>query len=272
MNFEYHKPSYPLDIFVEYFFCFEGLTASHAAERFIPDGNVELLIDLRDGPQYVFDNETLAPIQTCRHVWTSGLRTKPITIPSGDDSSMMVVGFQKGMAHPFFPFPMNEISDSVVDSDLIWDREFLILREQLLATNDSSKRFALVEHHLLSMIQGIDEPNSCIGFALEALTNNPLDRSLSELSEKIGYSQKHFISMFRKSVGVTPKKFQRIMRFREVISLLDDPRNPEWTEIALKCGYFDQAHFINDFRTFSGFTPSEYLTRKTTDPNYIPVS
>jgi len=271
MNFEFYKPTAPLDAFVDCFFSFEGLTADHVVERFIPDGNVELLIDLKEGPQFVYDNDSFEEIQSCKHVWTSGLRTKPITIPAGDNSSMIVVSFRKGLAYPFFPFPMDEIRDSIVDADLIWNSAFSDLRESLLESKSAKARFSLVEHHLLGLLRGFGAANSCVSFAINQLTESPMATSLSELSNKIGYSQKHFISMFRKCVGVTPKAYQKIMRFRTVISEIQKEEEPQWSKIALNCGFYDQAHFINDFRRFSGSTPSEYAAVETEDPSYIPI-
>ncbi|HJS50835.1 MAG TPA: DUF6597 domain-containing transcriptional factor, partial [Pyrinomonadaceae bacterium] len=140
-----HFPKFPLSQFVELFIYFEGIVHAHTVDRFLPNGDTEILIDLHDGPQYIYDNENLKEIQACHHVWASGVRTEPITIPSGTNSSMMVITFKKGMAAPFFPFPMNEISDSVVDADLVWGSEFGLLREKLVETRDIVTRFRILE-------------------------------------------------------------------------------------------------------------------------------
>ena len=70
-----------------------------------PDGNTEIIFDFHDGPQYIYDNETLKEIQACHHVWASGVRTGYISIPSGKQAAMFVISFKKGMAYPFFPCP-----------------------------------------------------------------------------------------------------------------------------------------------------------------------
>jgi hypothetical protein len=91
-------PGFPLNQFVELFIYFEGIQHSHSVDRFLPNGDVEILVDFNDGPQYIYDNNSLKEIQACRHVWASGIRTEPITIPSGANAAMMVVAFKKGMA------------------------------------------------------------------------------------------------------------------------------------------------------------------------------
>ena len=96
-------PRFPLNQFVDYFFFYEGYNPSHSFDRFLPDGNVELIIDLHDTPKYIYDNDTLRQIQTCHNIWASGVRTEPISIDSGREAAMIVVYFKKGLAYPFFP-------------------------------------------------------------------------------------------------------------------------------------------------------------------------
>src|SRR5687768_7193297 len=81
MIFQAHIPAHPLDQFIEAFIYFERVEHRHTVDRFLPNGDTEILIDFHDAPQYIYDNNSLKEIQACRHVWASGLRTEPITIP-----------------------------------------------------------------------------------------------------------------------------------------------------------------------------------------------
>ena len=94
MIYQTHIPAFPLDKFIEIFIYYEGVKHAHNVDRFLPNGDTEILIDFHDTPQYIYDNETLKEIQACNHVWASGLRTEPITIPSGNNAAMMVIAFQ----------------------------------------------------------------------------------------------------------------------------------------------------------------------------------
>lgn len=271
MIFQAHVPIFPLDQFIELFVYFERAEHSHTVDRFLPNGDTELLIDFHDTPQFVYDNNTLKEIQACHHVWASGVRTEPITIPSGNGAAMMVVSFKKGMAYPFFPFPMNEISDSVVDAELVWGGEFSLLRERLLETKDVKLRFEIVEQFLLRKFRSRLNANACVAFAVSEMRERPDAWSISEMNRKIGYSQKHFAAIFAKHVGVTPKAYLKIMRFQKAVGEIESNPKIDWTKLALDCGFYDQSHFINDFRLFSGFTPEEYLSKKSEYLNYVPV-
>ena len=266
-----HFPKFPLSQFVELFIYFEGIVHAHTVDRFLPNGDTEILIDLHDGPQYIYDNENLKEIQACHHVWASGVRTEPITIPSGTNSSMMVITFKKGMAAPFFPFPMNEISDSVVDADLVWGNGFVSLREKLVETRDIVTRFRILEDFLITKFAAKMTLNSCVEFAVREMSERPDEVSIARMNNKIGYSQKHFTEMFRKQVGVNPKAYLKIMRFQKAVRTIDAEYNIDWGTVALECGFYDQAHFINDFKHCSGFTPEQYAKIQTKYQNYIPV-
>jgi AraC-like DNA-binding protein len=274
MIFQSYRPNYPLDRFIDSLFYFEGFSPAHALDRFLPDGNTEIIFDLTENTQYIYDNETLVAIQACRHAWVSGVRTQPITIPSGKGSRMLIVAFKKGKAYPFYPLPINEITDTVVGAELIFGKNILNLREQLLVARSFDQMFLLVEKFLFQRAGDslcMDSSTNYIEYAVSQILRRPNLLSLQQLSDQIGYSQKHFIDLFRKKVGVSPKQYLKIMRFQKTIREIENQRTLHWSDLALESGYYDQAHFINDFKTFSGFTPGEYLKRKSPLLNYIPV-
>ena len=266
-----HFPSFPLSQFVELFIYFDGVQHAHSIDRFLPNGDVEILIDFHDSPQYIYDNDSLKEIQACHHVWASGVRTEPITIPSGTNAAMMVILFKKGMGAPFFPFPMNEIRDSVVDADLIWGADFGDIRDRMLETKDVQARFRIMENFLVSKFEAKMNVNACVEFAIREMAERPDALSIARMNSKIGYSQKHFTEMFRRSVGVNPKAYLKIMRFQKAVRTIDASGDIDWGQVAFECGFYDQAHFINDFKHFSGFTPEQFAKIHTNYQNYIPV-
>jgi AraC-like DNA-binding protein len=243
-------------------------------DRFLPDGNTEIVFDLSDGTQYIYDNESLAAIQTCRRVWVSGVRTQPITIPSGRGSRMLVVAFKKGKAHPFYPLPMSEITNRVLGAELVFGNDVLDLREQLLAAPSIDRMFVLVESFLLHRAGDSLSPDNrseCVDYVLSSIVSKPNGLGFQQLSDQIGYSQKHFINLFKKRVGIPPGQYMKIMRFQKAVLQIENANDFHWSDIALQNGFYDQSHFINEFRNFSGFTPGEYIARKTNLLNYVPV-
>lgn len=271
MIFELHIPPYPLNQFIESFIYYRDYNPVHSVDRFLPDGNVNIVIDLTDYPKYIYDNETLKEIQTCRNIWFSGMRNTYITIPSGKDSEMFIINFHKGKSYPFVQLPLHELTDSVVDGDLVLTREIMDMREMLLESDSISGKFQVAESFLTKKFRNRLIINPFIDFAVNKILQSPDQTSIEHISCKVGYSQKHLIKLFKDNVGMTPKGFLKVIRFQKAIQEIDISKRINWTSLALESGYYDQAHFINDFKLFSGFTPQEYIQRQSDYLNYIPV-
>lgn len=268
---KFHIPSFPLNQFIDHFFYYTDFNPVHAVDRLLPDGNVQLIFDLTDNPKYIYDNETLKEIQSCRNVWFSGFRTKPITIPSGKDSELLIVQFKKGKAFPFLSEPMHNITNCVVDAELVIKAEVLNIREDLINAETPNKKFNVLENNLLNFYQNKLYESQFVDFAVSNILKSPANNTIKEIASIAGYSQKHIINLFKKHVGVTPKEFLKVIRFQTAIQQIEKHNQVIWSTIAYDCGFYDQSHFIADFKIFSGFTPTEYMQQRGENINYIPV-
>jgi AraC-like DNA-binding protein len=271
MIYEFYIPAFPLNLFIESFVYYRDFNPVHSLDRFLPDGNVNVVIDLTDYPKYIYDNNSLKEIQACRNVWFSGIRNHYITIPSGKDSEMFIINFHKGKAYPFVQMPMHELTDCVVDGDLVLTNEILNMREILLSQPAIPDKFRAAERFLMKQYGRKLEENPFVTFAINKILDNPNRLTIESISTKVGYSQKHLIDLFKEHVGVTPKTFLRITRFQRAILELETGNYTGMASAALDSGYFDQAHFIHDFKNFSGFTPRQYLLLKNSQLNYVPI-
>jgi AraC-like DNA-binding protein len=269
MIYQIHLPLPPLSEFIEHFFYYEGYAAAHSMEKFLPDGSMDLLIDLTDTPKKLFYNEEGTNYTSFRKSWMSGMKTEYILIDASV-SCMIGVHFKPGGAYPFFNLPMSELNDLTIETDVFWHREVDDLRESILQCKSIPGKFALLEKHFLQK-GGMLEPNIFIKFAIGELQRSPGVWSINRLARKTGYTQKHLIQLFKKYVGLSPKQFSRIMRFQKVIRELETNQSIEWTSLALDSGFYDQAHFIREFQAFSGINPSTYMVERGEYRDYLPV-
>jgi AraC-like DNA-binding protein len=187
---------------------------------------------------------------------------------------MLIVAFRQGKALPFYHLPLSELTDWVVDADLIFGNSFHDLREKLVNAPSIDLMFRLLEAYFIQKAGDLlnsNTPQKCIEFAVANISKKPDLTSYQKLDQVIGYSQKHFIDLFKKQVGLAPKQYHKIMRFQKAIVEIESQQSIHWSNIALESGFYDQAHFNNDFKTFSGFTPNEYIKKKSDLINYIPV-
>ena len=95
--------------------------------------------------------------------------------------------------------------------------------------------------------------------------------SVGECARSVGVSERRLSQVFREHVGIAPKMWCRISRFQVAVQALHDGVDVPWTELALRCGYYDQSHFANDFRAFSGINPTTYSDRRGPWQNHVPI-
>jgi AraC-like DNA-binding protein len=264
-------PAAPLSYFVEQLWLYENLETDHAKEKLLPDASMELIIDLGEGPKRLYDNRNLECFSGYNRCWVSGMQHQFIVLGVEQGSSMMGAHFRTGGAAPFFCFPLSELSRSVVELDLIWKREILALREQLLETPSPEEKFDLLEAYLIVKAQSRLEPDLTVSAALQTLRSWPV-LSLRELASRLGLSHKQMLARFDCRVGMTPKLTSRIFRFQKALVAANHVKTtPDWSDLAVDCGYYDQAHLIHEFRQLAGLTPSEYLRGRTDFPQYVAV-
>ena len=266
-----HIPTPPLSHFIEWLFFYEGYTPPHTKEKRLPDGAVELLINLREEPKLLFDNQDASRATAFKRSWISGQQEGFIVIDVAGETSMIGIRFKPGGAWPFFSFPMAELQNGVVELDLIWGRETHFLQEKLVAACTPAQKFQLLENFLLGLAKGQFNPNPYIDFAVQALRHPDENFSIRWLTQKTGISHKHLIRTFDKCIGIKPKMLARILKFQKVIHLLEQRQPVKWANLAYECGYFDQAHFIKEFQQFSGINPGSYFDVRGESINYIPL-
>lgn len=271
MLFHLHQPTFPLNLAVENIVFYEGYSPPHHKERLLPDGGIDLVIDLTQVPKNLYDNEDFDRFTPFKKAWISGFRRSFITIDAGQNSSMMVVRFRAGAANYLFKFPLTELTDLVVEMDSIWGDDFLHLREHLLEQPSPQAKIASLENWLLHRLHREAEPNPVVGYALNCIHQNPHLLTIADIQAKTGFSNKHFIHLFEKHVGTTPKTYLRTLKFQRVLTEIERTKRINWTDIAYGCGYYDQAHFIKEFRHFSGLNPTAYLAERGEYLNYLPV-
>jgi AraC-like DNA-binding protein len=264
-------PAAPLSYFVELLWFYEDLETDHSKEKLLPDASMELIIDLSDGPKKLYDNRDLGRYSLRNRCWVSGMQRQFIVLGVEQGSSMMGAHFQTGGAAPFFGFPLSELSGNVVELDLIWKREILALREQLLETPSPEGKFDVLEAYLIAKAQSRLEPDLTVSTALQTLRSWPM-LSLRELGLRLGMSHKQMLARFDCRVGMTPKVTSRIFRFQKALTAANAAMTtPDWSDLAVDCGYYDQAHLIHEFQQLAGLTPSEYLRGRTDFPLYVAV-
>jgi AraC-like DNA-binding protein len=143
------------------------------------------------------------------------------------------------------------------------------LRNQLLEAGAPEAKLRILEKTLLAQAAGSLTPHPALDYAPQEFRKLPNLRTISSVTDRIALSKRRFIQVFDERVGLTPKLFFRVQRFQGVLRLLTSGEHLEWADLAVDCGYFDQAHFIHDFTSFCGLNPSAYVNHRTEHLNHV---
>src|SRR5580698_626049 len=274
MNFHHHIPSPPLSHFISLMWFGDDYIVPHSLERVLPTGEISLIINLWENRTRVYDRDDPRKFTTCDGCIVAGAYSAFTVIDTDEQRATAGVVFRPGGAFPFLGLPAAKLQDTSASLADLWGRQAASeLREQLLAAHTPQQKFTILERTLLSRLKLSPEPaHPIVSFAVENFRHRP-QRPISATTDQIGLSDRHFIQLFSQHVGLTPKLFCRVQRFQQVLrnifSTAGADCSIDWPQIALTCGYFDQSHFIHDFRAFSGINPTTYVANKTQFQNHV---
>ncbi|HEX2188000.1 MAG TPA: AraC family transcriptional regulator [Longimicrobiaceae bacterium] len=159
--------------------------------------------------------------------------------------------------------PMSELAGRAVGVAELFGAEGVLLVERLHDAAGWAERLALARSFVDARLAAAGPPCPGVAHALRRLREAGGAVEVRALAAELGWSRKHLAARFREVVGLPPKAVARILRFRRALRLLEGPPGAvPWSEVALRCGYYDQAHFNRDFRGFTGTTPRDYLRRR----------
>jgi AraC-like DNA-binding protein len=245
--------------------------APHRREMILPSGHLQIVISLaRD---YLTDcaNDLYAPSRRSPSALLVGMYSRYNVIDSDDLSELIGVVFHPGGTTPFFSTCTDLFTNLETPLEDLWGRASRSLRDQLREAPTPSAKFDHFEAALLDRIRQAPNANRhpVVDFALTCLHASPGTTSIAEVTRSIGLSSRRLSQLFREHVGVSPKLYCRIQRFQRAVQRLHRSEDLPWAELALACGYYDQSHFVNDFRAFSGITPTTYSAAQRPWSNHI---
>jgi len=268
MQCELYRPRQPLGEFVDCFWHFHGRRATR--ELALPTGTTELVINLRQNEMRIYSDVSDPRGQDFRGAVISGTQTRYFVLGASAELSILGVHFRPGGAAALLGMPLSELTDRHVSLEQVLGAQGRTLREQILNAESTARAFQLLERALIACLQSRCV-HPAVAFALRRFTDHPTVGVVGEVTAAPGYSAKRFIRLFTDHVGVSPKRFCRILRLQAVIKRLASAAPVEWAEVALDGGYYDQSHLIHDFRAMTGLTPTQYRPVDSDSPNHVAI-
>ncbi|NTW25651.1 MAG: AraC family transcriptional regulator [Lentimicrobium sp.] len=258
MSFQVAHPSPLLSGFVKQYWAIENCLSpgERHIQRIVPNGLTELTFYFGNKPGSL--DEKRHPTD---HALLSGHLKGYYDIVVTNKLSMFSVSFQPFGACLFFNLPASELFDLTVPLNLLLKNQGTEMEDRLNEADSFKGRINVMETFLISRLKAnLKEWETKRILNIIGLINNSRGGiTIEALASAACLSRKQFERTFTACIGTSPKQFLRTVRFQH--SLYQKQKRPDipLTELAYRCGYFDQSHMIADFKSFSGKTPTQYF-------------
>lgn len=248
-----YKPSAPLSRYVDRFYTFERKADQDFELPPVPPGTgLELLI--HDQTPLSVKRERLPQAH-------SVCPRKILHFEKEKQVSFLSVRFKSGAFRHFSSIPFSELNDTFFSFSDLWEEQGIEVLQRLSTVHSIREKIDILESFLMEMFdKHHDQRNDKWDSIIDELYYHFDDYTIEQIAQKANLSVRQFERGFKAQFGITAKEFQKITRFQEVIKHTLIQKNPDYLQLALDQGYFDQSHFIRNFKSLTEKKPREYFT------------
>ena len=252
-SFRIVKPISLLIPYVRYYWILRDDSVLPVSERTLPTGCMQMVF--HRGKQLLTKERGLQP-----QAFICGQALQFEDVESTGQIEMIVVVFQPQAAKAFLHIPASHFYQQCVATWEVEDVELTDLTKRIEDTPGEDECISLIEQFLIRRLHLLPEYNlKRIAAALEKINVQP-QVNAEQLSRAACLGRKQFNRIFMEHVGATPKNFVRIVRMQRALYTIQQQPGMPFAQLADECGFYDQSHMIKEFKQFSGYTPTEYLS------------
>jgi methylphosphotriester-DNA--protein-cysteine methyltransferase len=238
-------------------------------DRHYPSPSVELLVNV-SGDRY----RLVVPhgAEFFDDAWLAGVQTGPVVTDVPRRSTVLGVRLRPAGAYALLALPMREIAGFVANLEELVGRAARELTDRCRHATSLEERFRVAAAWVAERVSRARGVTPEVAWSAAQIERTGGQVSITALREETGFSKTRLVAAFRDQIGVAPKLYARIVRFRRAAAMLEGGAGP-LTDVALAAGYYDQPHMNVEFRELSGLTPREFLARARPDANtVVPMS
>lgn len=258
MYYQEFRPQPSLCSFIHCYWILEyASTGSHEAELIIPDGRTEIILNY--GIPF---NEINEQHETRQHqFFLCGQIDGALKLKPSNHVGVLGVRFKRSGLYPLIGIPINELNDQRVRlSDLLTDSQPFL--ELFRSCSTHRQRIDLIDRYMVKLLTGkLIDP--AVEYFVDLLSVNHGHQTLEHGYDQMGFSRRHMRRKFQQWTGWSPKKMSAILRLQRLLKLAKQRHPHRLTQLALEVGYYDQSHFIRDFKSIVGELPSTYFGKQT---------
>jgi AraC-like DNA-binding protein len=268
MGFIIRAPTAPLSQLVDTIWDWNLPRQAHRFDRMLPSACGQLVINLVEDESRVYD----ASLRCRRFAGAAfdGPANRSFVIDTAEQVAVVGIVFRAGAAAPFFRERMDLVANDHVDLDALAGGAARGLRERLLEAGGPEARLRIVETWLREQA-GVAERHPAVAHALRMLDDAPQVQRIGAVAAHCRLSPRRFGQLFREQVGMSPKRYARVQRFRRLVAQVHRNRAVDWAGLAADGGFHDQSHLVHEFHAFAGLTPTAYLAIRGQHAGHVPI-
>ena len=259
MKVSFIQPEKQLAPYIAFIWIFENTFGVPLADSriIVPDGRARIILPYKNALCAATHHRLLNAQE--QYLFLVGIQSHPTTIAS-TATETGTIGIEltpKGLYH-FFHLNMHEITNQMVSFDEIFGLQGAQLQTALSEIEDPRAKIACLQAALTRFLQHNEKDYALLDHALDLMEEMHGMMKIQELEAHLGYTRRYLDLLFKEHVGVSPKLLARIMRFQMVYQSWTQEKVPTFLRTQWPAYYYDQSHFIKEFKYFTGFAPQHY--------------
>lgn len=256
LNPKTYAPSIELTEFVIKYWTLDGKKENIPLKNtIIPDGTMKLIFHYGDTYKHHSENGEITILPKC---FLIGQLTKPYVIEPTGVTGSFVVHFKPNGFLPFTTIPIKKMENKAIPLSKLFGEDGKKLGERILNANSTSERIPIIETFLVNQLADQKTFDNIVESTVATIFNANGQFSVNEYSKTYNVSRRQLARKFSLAIGLSPKQLAKTIRIQKTLKVLLNEEIKSLTDLAYENEYFDQAHFIRDFKEFTGLTPKEF--------------
>lgn len=256
MNYQTFEPSNDLTTLIKCYWTLESETEETPEKQtIIPDGCMEMIFHYRDLYRQYTENGNSLIQPKC---FVIGQLTRPLEIEPTGKIGIFSVRFHPNGFLPFTTIPIKEMENTAVSLEKLFGQNGQEIEQQILTASSTAERIKLIEVFLLNRLTDNETIDRIVKSTVETILTANGQLTIDELSKQTNINRRQLERKFSSAIGLSPKQLSKTIRLQATLKMLLNKKFTSLTALAYENEYYDQAHFIKDFKELSGFTPKEF--------------
>ncbi|NSL85702.1 AraC family transcriptional regulator [Chitinophaga sp. Mgbs1] len=256
MNYQIFEPHSDLAALVACYWTLESPKEKTPEKNtIVPDGTMKMIFHYGDLYKRYTENGDSTLLPRC---FVIGQLTGPLEVEPTGETGTFFVRFHPYGFLPFTTIPLKEMENTAVPLDKLFGKSGTAIAQKILAAASSAERIKLIETFLLKRLAHTQTIDHIVKSTVDTILTANGQLSVDELSRQTHLNRRQLVRKFSSAIGLSPKQLSKTIRLQATLKMLLHNKPGSLIALAYEGEYYDQAHFIKDFREFTGLTPKEF--------------